>query len=270
LIYIYIYIYMEIKDIRIFLKKYLGQEIIYIPNPGNAGDSLIAFGTIQIFNEIGLNYKIGSPSITYKNKLLFYAGGGNLVGLYNHCKEFLKKNKDNNKIIILPHTVKSENEFLSTLNDNIIIFCRERTSYEYVKNNFKHTKNVKLSKDMAFYIENLDNYKKIKGHGECNAFRLDCEKTDIKIPKGNIDLSQRLNKGYPDNTKNIEIIKDVSLSIFNYLSKFQTINTNRLHIAIAGSLLNKNVNLYRNSYYKNQSIFDFSINNIYKNTIFRN
>ena len=76
---------MEIKDIRIFLKKYLGKEIIYIANPGNAGDSLIAFGTIQIFNEIGLNYKIGSPSTTYKNKLLFYAGGGNLVGLYNNC-----------------------------------------------------------------------------------------------------------------------------------------------------------------------------------------
>ena len=44
---------MEIKDIRLFLSNYLNQEIIYIPNPGNAGDSLIVFGTIQIFYELG-------------------------------------------------------------------------------------------------------------------------------------------------------------------------------------------------------------------------
>lgn len=42
-----------------FLKKYENKDIIYIPNPGNAGDSLIAYGTITLFKKIGLNYKIG-------------------------------------------------------------------------------------------------------------------------------------------------------------------------------------------------------------------
>jgi len=123
--YIYIY-YMEIKDIRIFLSNYLNQEIIYIPNPGNAGDSLIAFGTIQIFNELGLNWKMGSISNEYHNKTLFYAGGGNLVGLYNNCKKFIEKNKNDNKIIVLPHTIKSEDKFLSSLNDNIIFFVEKK------------------------------------------------------------------------------------------------------------------------------------------------
>ena len=95
----------------------------------------------------------------------------------------------------------------------------------------------------------------------------DREKTNIKIPEDNRDLSLILNK--PGNTK-INIIKDVSLSTPDHLSKFKTINTNRLHIAIAGILLDKNVNFYRNSYYKNKSVFEYSINNIYKNTIFYN
>jgi len=258
---------MEIKDIRIFLSNYLNQEIIYIPNPGNAGDSLIAFGTIQTFNELGLNWKMGSISNKYHNKTLFYAGGGNLVGgLYSNCKKFINKNKNDNKIIILPHTIKSEGIFLSNLNDNIIIFCREETSYNYVLKVFNHKKNVYLSKDMAFYINNLNKYKIIKGNGVCNAYRTDKEKTNIKIPEDNSDLSQKFNKW--GNTNKINVIKDVSLSIFDYLSKFETINTNRLHIAIAGTLLNKKVNFYSNSYYKNKSVFEYSINNIYKNTIF--
>ena len=102
---------------------------------------------------------------------------------------------------------------------------------------------------MAFYINNLNKYKIIKGNGVCNAYRTDIEKTNIKIPEDNSDLSLTLNK--PGNTKKINVIKDVSLSIFDHLSKFKTINTNRLHIAIAGSLLDKKVNFYRNSYYKN-------------------
>ena len=257
---------MEIKDIRIFLSNYLNQEIIYIPNPGNAGDSLIAFGTIQIFNELGLNWKMGNISNEYHNKTLFYAGGGNLVGLYDYCKKFIEKNKNDNKIIILPHTIKSEDKFLSNLNDNIIIFCREETSYNYVLKVFNHKKNVYLSKDMAFYINNLNKYKIIKGNGVCNAYRTDQEKTNIKIPKNNEDLSEKFKKW--GNTNKINVIKDVSLSIFDYLSKFETINTNRLHIAIAGTLLDKKVNFYSNSYYKNKSVFEYSINNIYKNTIF--
>jgi exopolysaccharide biosynthesis predicted pyruvyltransferase EpsI len=258
---------MEIKDIRNFLKEYLNKEIIYIPNPGNAGDSLIAFGTILIFNELGLNWKMGNINEKYHNKTLFYAGGGNLVEIYSNCKNFIQKNINNNKIIILPHTIKSEDDLLSSLNDNIIIFCREKTTYKYVLDVFKHKKNVYLSKDMAFYINNLDKYK-INGNGVCNSYRTDLEKTNIKIPKNNEDLSLKLNK--TGNTNNIEVIKNVTLSMFDYLSKYETINTNRLHVAIAGTLLGKNVNFYRNNYYKNKSVFEYSIKDIYEKTIFYN
>jgi len=249
-----------------FLKTYKNKKIIYIPNPGNAGDSLIAFGTLQTFKKVGLKYEIGNINKEYNNQILFYAGGGNLVGIYKNCRKFINKNKDKNKIIILPHTIAKEDELIKNLNNNIILICREKMSYDYVYNIIKNKNNVFLSKDMAFYINNIEKYKKIKGNGVCNCFRQDCEKTSINIPNNNIDLSNKLNKS--GNTNNINVINSVSLSIFDYLSKFDTINTNRLHMAIAGSLLNKNVNFYSNSYYKNKAVFDYSINNIFKNTIF--
>lgn len=251
-------------DIYIFLKKYIGKEIIYIPNIGNAGDSLIAFGTLQVFDELGLNYTIGNYTIKYTNKLLFYAGGGNLVGIYSNCKSFFKNNMYDNTIVLLPHTIKDEDTLIKSFNDNIIIICREPVSYRYVYNMITNKNNVLLSKDMAFYIKGIDKYKLIKGDGICNCFRTDKEKIGIQIPSNNIDLSNKLNK--KNNTSDKSIIEQVSLSVFEYLSKYDTINTDRLHMAIAGSLLNKHINFYPNNYYKNNAVFEYSIKDFFIKT----
>ena len=127
-------------DIYTFLKNYIGKEIIYIPNPGNAGDSLIAFGTLNVFDEVGLNYTIGDFKATYTDKLLFYAGGGNLVGLYSQCRSFFENNMSNNTIILLPHTIKDEDALIKSFNDSIIIICRELVSYAYVSSLIKNKK----------------------------------------------------------------------------------------------------------------------------------
>jgi exopolysaccharide biosynthesis predicted pyruvyltransferase EpsI len=252
------------KDTLItFLQDYKDKEIIFCANPGNAGDSLIALGTLNLFDSLGLKYKIDHHYKTYVNKTLFYGGGGNFVGMYSDCRNFLQKNKDNNHIVILPHTINNEDETLLSLDKNVIIFCRENKSYNYVKNIIKYKENVFLSNDMAFYI-NLDNFKIIKGSGVSNNFRTDCEKTDIYIPKNNNDLSVTLCKY--NNTMEPNVIKSVSFSIFNYLNKYEIINTNRLHIAIAGSLLHKKVNFYSNSYYKNEEVYNHSIKEYFPNT----
>ena len=254
-------------NIKTFLKQYIDREIIYVPNPGNAGDALIVYGTLTVFDEIGLNYIIGAPTKKYKNKLLFYAGGGNLVGIYKNCFKFFMNNKNENEIVLLPHTIKNEDELIMNLGKNIKIICRELTSYKYVYGLILNKENVFLSYDMAFYIKNLNKYKK-KGKGTLNCFRTDYEKTKIKIPDDNIDLSRVLSK--PNHTYDKNIIKSVSFSIFEYLSKYSTINTNRLHMAIAGSLLNKKVVMYANSYYKNKAVYNYSIKNKFKNTIYKN
>lgn len=57
----------------------------------------------------------------------------------------------------------------------------------------------------------------------------------------------------------INVYEKVSLSLFEYISRYETINTNRLHVGIVGYLLDKQVNFYRNSYYKNEAVYDYLI-----------
>jgi exopolysaccharide biosynthesis predicted pyruvyltransferase EpsI/GR25 family glycosyltransferase involved in LPS biosynthesis len=251
-------LHKEVPDIRVFLRNYQQEDIIYIANPGNAGDSLIAFGTIQLFNELGLRWAFGRATDIYHDKVLFYAGGGNLVGMYDDCKIFLQNNKgNNNRIVVLPHTIKDEDTLIKSLDSNVILFCRERTSFHYVQRLARHKHNVYLSKDMAFYIQDIDKYKMKQNNTQtiCHAFRMDCEQTDISIPDDNIDLSHHLNM--PDNTHtNIE---PVSMRLLEHLSNFDVVRTNRLHICIAGHLLGKTVHFYPNSYYKNQAVYEYSL-----------
>jgi exopolysaccharide biosynthesis predicted pyruvyltransferase EpsI len=260
---------MEINILE-FLKQYENKEIVYIPNPGNAGDSLIVYGTFLTFNKLKIKYKIGDKNKKYKNKLLFYAGGGNLIGVYKDCKNFLLKNKDENDIVILPHTVKDEDNLIKNFNNRIKIITREKKSYEYVKKIIKYKNNVFLSKDMAFYIDGIDKYKK-KGKGICNCIRIDVEKTNKKIPKKNNDISITLKKNLKWKNANVddfETVKKISMDVFNYLSKYEVINTNRLHISIAGALLNKKVNLYKNNYWKNEEMYKYSLKDKYPFVIF--
>ena len=59
--------------------------------------------------------------------------------------------------------------------------------------------------------------------------------------------------------KSYKECKKTALRFFDYLAKCDTINTNRLHVAIAGSLLNRKVFLHDNSYYKNRAVYDYSL-----------
>lgn len=254
--------YNEI-EMSIFLERYKDKQIIYIPNPGNAGDALIVYGTWTLFDKLNLNYTIGNIKTKYTNKILFYAGGGNLVGLYGNCRDFFKNNMNNNEIVLLPHTITNEDTLIKNFNENIIIFCREKISYDYVFNLMQNKNNLYLSKDMALYTDNLDEYKLNESlessqvSGELNCYRTDKEKTKIKIPLNNNDLSITLKK--PGLVDNKIINKQVVNSLFNYISKYEIINTNRLHIAIAGCLLNKKVKFYNNSYYKNKAMYDYCL-----------
>ena len=256
-------------DIKDFLKKYIGRKIKYIPNPGHAGDSLIALGTLSVFQELNLDFEICNHTDIFNNDLLFYGGGGNLVGTYEEARNFLHNNGKNNEIIILPHTVKSEDETILNLGDNVKIICRERKSYEYVLNLTRHPENVFLSDDMAFHIHGLEKYK-TDGTGVCNAFGNEQERTSIILPEDNRDISHEYMFEWPLNTSTLEGIKRSSHHFLSYLSRFETINTNRLHVAIAGCLLNKKINLYPNSYWKVDEVYRYSILERYPNVNFIN
>ncbi|NJL87776.1 MAG: hypothetical protein HC886_20175 [Leptolyngbyaceae cyanobacterium SM1_1_3] len=88
-----------------------------------------------------------------------------------------------------------------------------------------------------------------------NSFRKDIESTSIEIPEDNIDVSYIF--AFYDFSEGA--VQEVVQRMLRFLNNFEIVNTNRLHICIASALLGKKVNFYANSYYKNESVYNFSI-----------
>lgn len=237
---------MDEVNLKHFLKKYSGAKVDFYRFPGNYGDSLIWHGTKILLNELDIseNYvEVDSP----KNcDILFIDGGGNFVDYYSDVRDFLTKKSDLYKeVIILPHTIFGDRQIdvLNSLSGTISVFCRERVSFSFLKENFSKG-NIYLWHDCALY----NKFSSIPdGDGILNAFRKDKESLLNNVPYGNHDVSYN---GYA--TKPLE-------EIINYLKQYEEINTDRLHVAICAVLLGKKVSLFPNSYYKNKAVFDYSL-----------
>ncbi|WP_197076254.1 polysaccharide pyruvyl transferase family protein [Grimontia sp. AD028] len=288
---------------NILLNSCKNEKVFYFSNPGNAGDSIIALGTFDYFNHIGLDYELISeitPDI--KDSIVIYGGGGYLNSYYfvpdllNEIKEKAKK------LILLPQTTVGFEDFLSSLGENVIIFCREETSYAHVKEHALSAE-VHLSHDMAFYIE-ISKYQQLKDYNTfnlikrsaiknkrdsvrikhiwrmirhklsyeskasnhtLNAFRKDVESMGWDLDFPNIDIS----RSFAFTTQSEYKIRASACNFIQFIDKFDIVNTDRLHVAITAALLGKNVNFYSNSYFKCEAIYNQSLKENYKNVTWK-
>ncbi|GFD77581.1 hypothetical protein KUL118_04430 [Tenacibaculum sp. KUL118] len=301
------------NDELVVLLHQLGGKINYLPNPGNAGDSLIACATYQFFERNNIEYTCCTSEKNISDgDILVYGGGGNFGGENSRVGYYIKKYASRVKaFVLLPHTLFGAEALLKSLPETVHLFCRERVSYDYASKMVTDAK-VYLKDDMVLSADvskmlsppasqsalgsvcaeltrrvlfknedfgiSLKHYlsytiKSLFGHlypskaqdGELNAFRIDVEKTDIPIPHDNIDVSAlyELSSCEPNLAK---------LSTFRFLSHinaFDTVNTNRLHVAIAATKLGKKVNLYGNNYFKIRAIYEFSLKGKYPNVVWK-
>lgn len=140
-----------------FFSELNDQVFYFYPNPGNAGDSLIALGTFDFFQKNKINYHlISSKTSCLANKNIIYGGGGNLGKMTTISERFLNHvHKNAKRVIILPHTIKEIDSLLEDFRSNTHIFCREHVTYDYVSS-LNPLVNVYLDHDMAFHA-NLQN-----------------------------------------------------------------------------------------------------------------
>lgn len=234
------------NDLKGFLAQYQNSEVDFFRFPGNYGDSLIWHGTMKLLSALNIIPVSVEETSQVKNKVLFIDGGGNFVDYYDDVRKFIsKKHQAYTDIVIFPHTIfgQKQVDVLSRLKGNTTIFCRETETAEFVRVHAKACK-IFLWHDCAFYNA-FD--MPAGGTGTLNAFRSDCESVMESLPSDNIDISY---DGYA--TKPL-------IEFLNCLARFEQINTDRLHVAIASALLGKSVNLYPNSYFKNEAVFNYSL-----------
>ncbi|EGR2241158.1 polysaccharide pyruvyl transferase family protein [Vibrio cholerae] len=276
-----------------FIKGLVSEKIYFHPNPGNAGDSLINVGCYDCFQMNGIEYEDFFDALTcesekYKNKVVVLGGGGGFVPAWSFTRQFVEKfHRVVKKLILLPQTVAGNEDLLNQLGSNVVIFAREKISYEHLKSNLSSGAQVYLSDDMAF---NVDLSKVYEDFDVClpprhvakkyinrtrgkiihafsgtklNAFRDDAEKSDVEIPTINYDISLKFSFG----NESENLCRFSAKEFLHYISKYELIRTNRLHVAIGASLLGKRVEFFSNSYFKCKAVYDYSLKDNYPNVI---
>jgi exopolysaccharide biosynthesis predicted pyruvyltransferase EpsI len=229
--------YEKLKEV--LLAKCEGKPVFYCPNKGNWGDAVIREGTIKFFKDIGLRCRELPPKRRkwliplLQGGVAIYGGGGAFVEHYQFAERIVQKLSQRFEVVVMPSTFS-----LSLSCPNTIFFRRDdRESRSMMpESRFCH--------DMGFYLGKLE---APRGCGEGNFFRQDIEKTERSLPEGNRDMSAEGNHNTP------------LTGFFEAIGEFETINTNRLHVAIVAALQGKNVNLYPNSYFKNKAVFHSSL-----------
>ncbi|MEA1604720.1 polysaccharide pyruvyl transferase family protein [Pseudomonas spirodelae] len=281
------------SNIEAFLKSFVGERVLFAPNPGNAGDSVIACAEYQMLDRLGIDYSVVpldiDPSKT-KGAVIFYGGGGNLVAPYPNARNFISRHHEHAKrLVILPHTIVGYSELVSALGSNVDIICREQVSYDYVSQFVTCAKvhlmdDVALSLDVSALLTSagisesawlnrplrtakrfvrvlLHRFKNASQRNTLNSFRGDVEGTGRADALANFDVSQML---AADSMSALDSVI-AARSFIGFVSQFDVVRTDRLHVCIVSLLLNKEVHFFDNSYGKNRAVYEFSMAGRYPN-----
>jgi exopolysaccharide biosynthesis predicted pyruvyltransferase EpsI len=255
-------------DIQTFLMQYKNCKIDYIANYGNAGDSLIAYATLQLFDKLGIDYEVHDikKSPKFEKSLLFYSGGGYLTDIYDHMDDHLLNNVENNECVLLPMSINDKVDIIETLLLNkTTILCRELYSYKYLKQ-FRNSKNIYLCEDLALGC-NLPAYTKCESSPDLStltAFRRDGETSShFGCVSDNFDIMKTLVSDYDtQHTTEKDAIYDVVKSLVGLVSNYDLVYTDRLHLGILCAVMNIRVNLFANNYYKIKGVFEYSLERV--------
>ncbi len=285
-------------DIHSFLGQYRDREVWYKPNPGNGGDALIACATYILLKRHQIEYRIIKGDEDLTGKTIFFGGGGNLVEYYSHGADFIQSvHRKARELVVLPHTFKGHDRLLSELGSNTTLIAREKPSFEHISR-FNNIGQHLLMRDLVFELDVDSTFGKLTpapklielvrlrsvaravlkdgvslsfflkrrdATSTLFAFRTDVEKTNVEVPPDNIDVTAWINLDH-DMTDEKKV-EETTRRIFRFLNQFDVIHSNRLHVGIASSLLNKVTHFYDNSYRKNESVYEFSMKGRFENLI---
>jgi exopolysaccharide biosynthesis predicted pyruvyltransferase EpsI len=260
-----------------YLRQYSKTTVLYYPNPGNAGDSLLAVATLQAFSRCSVNFRAIDLAEAVDGKIVFLGGGGNFVPLYDHTEAayqtFLGRAQ---KIVLLPHTIRGNEKLLRRLDQTCTVFCRDLESYNHVRS-INRTPEIILAHDMAFHLDAQRllgsreltriatpilrdklrsagiNEEMIRQRSSIDFSRLDTESRSA-FARSDADIGLLFMLGvWPHQAPTAAwcFLKTISIA--------SKITTDRLHVGIGSALLGVPCELRDNSYGKNEAVYQHSL-----------
>lgn len=270
------------------LTPYIDADYIFLDLPyyANIGDALIWYGTECWLKTTHFSCKLRASCSTFSfpelrsETVIIMQGGGNFGDIWRQHQEFrLKviKHYPNNRIIILPQTVFYSNPKIAMRDAaimrqhrNVIICARDKRSLKFLKA-FRFSKNLLLLPDMVFCAQ-LESSESTKD--AIFIKRTDKEWKDVPLKQlpSDIEIGDWCSIERPDKVvESFSLIENrdgknsYAINVFlphlvdlgiEQLGQYRTIYTTRLHAALLGILLGKNIVLFDNSYGKNSSFYD--------------
>ncbi|MBS0249511.1 MAG: polysaccharide pyruvyl transferase family protein [Proteobacteria bacterium] len=264
-------------DMRRFLDQFSGENVLFVPNAGNAGDCLIFASTLSAMSRSSVNFEIADDGADFKNRTVFLGGGGNLVGIYpDTCQTIEACRSEAARIVLLPHTIRGNDELIASLDGRFTIWCRERRSFEHVRK-LNPDLDCHIGHDMAFHCD----VEEFLSDLECNEIgtlllndglkrrgtslerlaelsvvrfmRTDREARSSRIAT---DLDVSLAFG---SVADVETSTLTAWCFLKTISVAKRVITDRLHVAIACALLGTTCELLDNSYSKNREVYAHSL-----------
>ena len=263
-----------------FLQTLRGEEILYYPTPGNGGDCVIQVGVYQALARAGVSFTPINLEDDVEGRTVMLGGGANLTPLYRELRDALEGRflERCGRLIILPHTIRGNEDLLARMDGRATIFCRDPESYVHVQRHAA-TREVHLDHDMAVHIDIEQFYRDTACYTDAPGlftslvtgaggifdpddrdtvrpfFRTDGERApDTILPDGNLDISRIFELGtWPENSHK------AVWGFFEAIRRSGHVLTDRLHVGIAASLLEKPCIFYDNSYGKNRTVYMHSI-----------
>lgn len=266
------------------------EDLCYVPNMGNAGDALIASGAWQLFDSIGLRPRVVSAAQVPNGASAIYPGGANLIPDYPDCARFLRQciSAGVKEAVVLPHTIRGHADVLQQLDGRFTLFCRDQKSLEWCKTTARGARST-FADDLAVQLDVRKLQRRCEGlvpfadlvirtarsrrllqylrwrrylrsiqpvNGTLTVFRADGEANPCYPGDRRRDISDAYISAYADRVEHDFVSRD----LLDTVGRADVLVTNRLHIGIAGALLNKRVHLHENSYGKIRDVYQSSLN----------
>ena len=254
------------------------------PNPGNAGDGLIASATWQLFERWGLMPKIEAATAPARDDVFLFGGGGNLVPAYPDARRALEAALavEVGTFVLLPQTIRGHETLLGRLDNRFHLFCRDVESHEHVRRHAPHA-HAYLTHDLALGLDawrllaqpvqrwpwiaswrRARRYAKwhraLRGIQPDATGRLTLMRADVESgqpgrwPKAQ-DLSSRYTSSFPSRAEADCVTGD----FLRKLDSAQAVVSDRLHVCIGAALLGKRVTMVDNDYGKNRAVYEHSL-----------
>lgn len=284
---------MDFTQLKQELREFCLQHnvsTIYL-QPGNAGDALISSGTNLLFEHMNLAIEpvdnLDFAKLKEQNQTgIIFSGGGVLNQFYDVGWKAIKDIKSHGiNVFMLPCTISFEGIDSNPFDKNDILFLREKTSFDLcervtpsktfladdlalyptiddwmdiIKKNINLVGYIKVYKTILTSIGKRRFLKLVLGQNiPLNAYRYDCE--SLFRPFGleyNIDVSNAVGQASQISWAENYV---VSAQFLFLLSRFKTVRTDRLHVAIGSFILSIDCELRSGAYWKNKAVFEHSI-----------